>query len=63
MESDDHHMVVNEFESLEADHEFPNGYEKVYFQQVSDKLDMYYTNIIYSFANEVRSELTQQTVN
>ena len=35
MQSDDGHMVVNEFESLEADHGFPNGYLKVYLHEVS----------------------------
>lgn len=52
MQSDEGHMVVNEFESLEADHTHSDRTMKPYCS-LSDSLTMYYVHLLCSFAKEV----------
>lgn len=53
MQSDEGHMVVNEFESLEADHSCSSITNET---ELGNKLKMYYADMICSFANEILSE-------
>ena len=59
MESSNHeikNMVVNEFESLEANHEHNRESVSVYANTLVPYLDNYYFEMLYKNANEVLQE-------
>lgn len=52
MQNENGQMVVNEFESLEADH--PHGFRSINeYTELSHKLTMYYVDILLKFSNEI----------
>lgn len=56
MQNDEGQMVVNEFESLEADHEFSGISAKQFYNNFAVKLEKYYVDMLCLFANEVLCE-------
>lgn len=59
MESSDNgikKMVVNEFESLEANHEHNRESATVYANTLVPNLENYYFEMLYKYANEVLQE-------
>lgn len=55
MQNDSGEMIVNEFESLEADHAHSDKTIKVYYD-FSNQMKMYYVNILCSCTNEIIKE-------
>ena len=55
MQNNEGQMIVNEFESLEADHPYGDRTSNAYYN-LSNKMKMYYVNMLCSFANEVLSK-------